>query len=205
LSPDGKWVFATLLTTSQIVLLPTGPGEMRQVPRGGIEIYGLGGSWLPDGKALIFTGREQGHKMRTYVQEIDGGSPRAITPEGVTGTVISPDGKFVIAKDEAQKPLIYPVGGGEPRPIADLQSDETAPRWAADNRSLYVYRPEGTPIKIYRLDAWTGHRELWKELVPADPSGILGPAGFQTTPDGKSYVYVLSKTLSTLYLAQKIK
>lgn len=205
LSPDGKWVFATLLTTSQIVLLPTGPGEIRRVQRGGIEIYGLGGSWLPDGKRLIFTGREPGHNMRTYIQEIDGGSPRPITPEGVVGTVVSPDGKYLVAKDLEQKPHIYPIEGGEPHPIEHLQGDETATRWAADNRSLYVYRPDAVPIKIYLLDAWTGHRELWKELVPADPSGILGPAGFQTTPDGKSYVYVLSKTLSTLYLAEQLK
>jgi len=204
LSPDGKWVLATLSTPSQLILLPTGPGEIKRIERAGIEIYGLGGGWLPDGKRVIFTGREQGHSMRTYIQDIDGGPPRSITPEGVTGTVLSPDGKFVVAKDQAQKPLIYPVEGGAPRPIIDLGNDETAFRWAADSRSLYVYRTQEVPIKIYRLDALTGHRELWKEVVPADPSGILGPVGFQVTLDGKSYTYVLSRTLSTLYLAEQL-
>jgi serine/threonine protein kinase len=205
LSPDGKWVLATLSTPSQLILLPTGPGEIKRIEQAGIGIYGLGGGWLPDGKRVIFTGREQGHSMRTYIQEIDGGPPRPITPEGVTGTVLSPDGKFVVAKDQAQKPLIYPVEGGEPRPITDLGNDETAFRWAADGRSLYVYRTQEVPIKIYLLDALTGHRELWKEVVPADPSGILGPVGFQMTLDGKSYTYVLSRTLSTLYLAEQLK
>jgi Tol biopolymer transport system component len=205
LSPDGKWVLATMLTTVQIVLLPTGPGEIKRLERGGIEIYGLGGGWLPDGKRVIFTGREPGHNMRTYIQEVDGGPPRPITPEGVTGTVVSPDGKFCIARDETQKLLIYPVEGGEPHVVAGLRNNETAPRWAADSRSLYVFQPEGVPIKIDRLDVWTGQRQLWKELVPADPSGILGPVGFITTPDGKSYVYVLSKTVATLYLAEQLK
>ncbi len=205
LSPDGKWVLATLSTPSQLILLPTGPGEVRRIDPGGIEIYGLGGSWLPDGKQVIFTGREAGHSMRTYIQQIDGGPPRPITPEGVNGTVLSPDGKFVVAKDQAQKPLIYPVEGGEPRPIIHLGIDETAFRWAADSRSLYVYRSQEVPIKIYRLDALTGHRELWKEVVPADPSGILGPVGFQMTLDGKAYTYVLSRTLVTLYLAEQLK
>ena len=205
LSPDGKWVLATLATPSQLILLPTGPGEIKRIERAGIEIYGLGGGWLPDGKRVIFTGREQGHSMRTYIQEIDGGPPRPITPEGVTGTVLSPDGKFVVAKDQAQKPLIYPVEGGEPRPIIDLGNDETAFRWAADSRSLYVYRTQELPIKIYRLDTFTGHRELWKEVVPADPSGILGPVGFLMTLDGKAYTYVLSRTLATLYLAEQLK
>lgn len=205
LSPDGKWVLATLSTPSQLILLPTGPGEVRRIDPGGIEIYGLSGSWLPDGKQVIFTGREAGHSMRTYIQQIDGGPPRPITPEGVNGTVLSPNGKFVVAKDQAQKPLIYPVEGGEPRPIIDLGIDETAFRWAADSRSLYVYRSQEVPIKIYRLDALTGHRELWKEVVPADPSGILGPVGFQMTLDGKAYTYVLSRTLVTLYLAEQLK
>jgi len=204
LSPDGKWVLATMLTTSQLVLLPTGAGEVKRVDRGPIEIYGLGGGWLPDGKQVVFTGREPGHSMRTYIQQVDGGLPRPITPEGVTGTAVSPDGKFLIAKSESQNLAIYPIAGGEPHPIAGLGSNETAPRWAADNRSLYVYQPEGLPVRIDRLDAWTGHRELWKELAPADPSGILGPLGFQTTPDGKSYVYVLSKTLATLYLVEQL-
>jgi len=205
LSPDGKWVLATLSTPSQLILLPTGPGEIKRIEQAGIQIYGLGGSWLPDGKRVIFTGREQGHSMRTYIQEINGGPPQPITPEGVTGTVLSPDGKFVVAKDQTQKPLIYPVEGGEPLPIVDLGNDETAFRWAADSRSLYVYRTQEVPIKIYRLDALTGHRELWKEVVPADPSGILGPVGFQMTLDGKSYTYVLSRTLATLYLAEQLK
>jgi hypothetical protein len=46
---------------------------------------------------------------------------------------------------------------------------------------------------------------LWKEVVPADPSGILGPVGFQMTLDGKAYTYVLSRTLVTLYLAEQLK
>jgi len=203
LSRDGKWVLATLSDPSQLIVLPTGPGEIKHLERNGIEIYGEGGGWLPDGKRVVFTGREAGHGMRTYIQEIEGGAPRPVTPEGVTGTTVSPDGKFAIAKDES--PMIYPIEGGQPRPIVGLLDGETNFRWAADSRSLYVYQPQDVPIKIYRLDSVTGHRELWKELVPPDPSGILGPAGVQLTLDGKAYTYVLSRTLSTLYLAEQLR
>ena len=203
LSRDGKWVLATLSDPSRLIVLPTGPGEVKHLERNGIEIYGEGGGWLPDGKRVVFTGREAGRGMRTYIQEIEGGTPRPVTPEGVTGTTISPDGKFVIAKD--QTAMIYPIEEGQPRPIVGLLNGETNFRWAADSRSLYVYQPQDVPIKIYRLDSVTGHRELWKELVPADPSGILGPAGVQLTLDGKAYTYVLSRTLSTLYLAEQLR
>ena len=203
LSRDGKWVLATLSNPSRLIVLPTGPGEVKNIEPNGIEIYGEGGGWLADGKRVVFTGREPGHGMRTYIQEIDGGKPKPVTPEGVTGTTVSPDGKFVIAKD--QLPMIYPIDGGQPRAIVGLAEGETNFRWAADSRSLYVYQPQNVPIKIYRLDSVTGHRELWKELAPADPSGILGPAGVQLTLDGKAYTYVLSRTLSTLYLAEQLR
>jgi hypothetical protein len=203
LSRDGKWVLATLSNPSRLIVLPTGPGEVKNIEPNGIEIYGEGGGWLADGKRVVFTGREPGHGMRTYIQEIDGGKPKPVTPEGVTGTTVSPDGKFVIAKD--QVPMIYPIDGGQPRAIVGLAEGETNFRWAADSRSLYVYQPQNVPIKIYRLDSVTGHRELWKELAPADPSGILGPAGVQLTLDGKVYTYVLSRTLSTLYLAEQLR
>ena len=203
LSRDGKWVLATLSDPSQLIVLPTGPGEVKHLERKGIEIYGEGGGWLPDGKRVVFTGREAGHGMRTYIQEIEGGTPRPVTPEGVTGTTVSPDGKFVIAKD--QLAMIYPIEEGKPQPIVGLLDGETNFRWAADSRSLYVYQPQDVPIKIYRLDSVTGRRELWRELVPADPSGILGPAGVQMTLDGKAYIYVLSRTLSTLYLAEQLR
>jgi hypothetical protein len=203
LSRDGKWVLATLSNPSRLIVLPTGPGEVKNIEPNGIEIYGEGGGWLADGKRVVFTGREPGHGMRTYIQEIDGGKPKPVTPEGVTGTTVSPDGKFVIAKD--QVPMIYPIDGGQPRAIVGLAEGETNFRWAADSRSLYVYQPQNVPIKIYLLDSVTGHRELWKELAPADPSGILGPAGVQLTLDGKAYTYVLSRTLSTLYLAEQLR
>lgn len=204
LSPDGKWVLATLSTPSQLILLPTGPGEIKRIPPHAIEFYGAGGGWFPDGKRFVFTGREQGHSMRTYIQAIDGGPPKPITPEGVTGIAISPDGKFLAARDQQRKPIIYPVEGGEPRPISNLGNDEMAFAWA-DNRTVYVFRPQEIPIKISRLDTMNGQRQLWKELAPADPAGILGPAGVQMTLDGKSYTYVLSRTLSTLYLAEQLR
>jgi serine/threonine protein kinase/Tol biopolymer transport system component len=205
LSPDGKWVLAILSAPSQVVLLPTGPGEIRRLERDGIEIYGLGGSWFPDGKRVLFTGREQGHRMRTYMQGIDGGKPSPITPEGTAGTVLSPDGKLVVTTNQEQKRALYEVEGGEPRSIAGLGDGDQVIRWSADGGSLYVYRPQDLPIKVYRLNLSTGHRESWKDLVPADPAGILGPVSISMTPDGKAYIYVLSRTLSSLYLAEELR
>ncbi len=67
---------------SQLVLLPTGTGEARPLTHDGIHHQGA--AWTPDGKRIVFVGNEPGHRIRYYVQSVDGGPPRAITPENVS-------------------------------------------------------------------------------------------------------------------------
>ena len=100
LSPDEKWVISILVNPPQINLLPTGAGEVKKLPAGSIEEFGLGASWLPNGKKILFIGREHAHGPRTYMQEINAGTPHPVTPDGVTGTLVSPDGKYLVAADE---------------------------------------------------------------------------------------------------------
>ena len=209
LSPDRKWALAILYTPPQMVLLPTGAGEARQLERGPIEQYGWGASWFPDGKRVVFPGREPGHDWRCYVQSIEGGLPRPITPEGTTGTFqgtfISPDGRLVIASDARHQRSFYPVEGGAPQPISHLESGDEIIGWSSDGRSLFLARTQEMPIKVYRFDAATGRKELLKEVMPADPAGIFWPNYIFMTPDGKGYVYSVRRMLSDLYVVEGLK
>ena len=205
LSPDGKWVLAILSTPPQIVLLPTGAGELKSLNRDVIELYGLGASWFPDGKQLIFDGREQGHAMRVYRQDVAGGKPQPVTPEGVTGRLLSPDGMFVVASAGRTKQKLYPIGGGEPKSINGLNDDDEVIRWGATPDSVYVARTNELPVKIRRLDLKTGRAEIVKELSPSDPAGILGPIQIFMTPDARAYVYGVNRTLSSLFLVEGLK
>lgn len=206
LSPDGKWVLSVLYTPPQIALLPTGAGQSRRLETNGIEqFYGHGAGWLPGGKQIVFAGRESGHGLRSYIQDIDGGVPRPLTPEGTTGRLISPDGKFVIARDSQQQVLLYSVEAGEPSTISGLSADDEIARWSTDPNWVFVYRPRELPLRVYRLDIMTGRKVLWKELMPADPVGIAGGARVLLTPDGKGYVYGFARQLSDLYLVEGLK
>ena len=40
-------------------------------------------------------------------------------------------------------------------------------------RGLFVVRPSGLPARIERVDIATGHRTLWKELMPTDRAGLV--------------------------------
>jgi serine/threonine protein kinase len=209
LSPDGKLALATLFTPPQLALLPTGAGETRSLERGPIEEYSNGACWFPDGRQVVFQGREPGHDWRCYLQSIEGGPPRPITIEGTTGTsqgiLISPDGRFIIVSEAQHQRYFYPVAGGTPQPILYLESEDEIIGWSSDGRSLYLARTQELPIRVYRFDPATGRKELLKEVIPADRAGIFWPNSILMTPDGKGYAYSVRRVLSDLYLVEGLK
>lgn len=209
LSPDDKWALALHNTPSQLVLLPIGAGEVRVMERGPIERYSNAMAWFPDGRHIVFQGREAGHDWRCYVQSIEGGAPRALTPEGTTGSLgeifISPDGQLVIASDAQHQRSFYPVAGGASQPIQHLENEDAIIGWSSAGRSLYLARTQEMPLKVYQFDPVTGRKELLKEVTPADPAGIASPNGIFMTPDGKGYVYSLRRLLCDLYQVEGLK
>ena len=173
LSPDGKWAAATV-NYKQIVLLPTGAGNLKRIDVDGIQRYEHGVHWLPDGKQIVFTGELAGHLARCFIQNVDGGPPRPVTPEGVTFCQVSPDGKMLAAGDvDGRDAKIYPMNGGEPRPIPGLLRHEGF-EWTSDPDFLYVFAPKDVPIRIYRLNIQTGQRQLFKEITLPDMPGLCG-------------------------------
>jgi eukaryotic-like serine/threonine-protein kinase len=208
LSPDGKWVLAhtTRAEPPQYWLYPTGAGEARKLPTGDLTTQPTG-EWLPDGKRLLFSASEPGHGTRLFLLDVAGGKPRALTPEGYRTVQrgVSPDGKWVVAIGPDRRRYLYPVEGGEPQPIPGLASDEIPASWGGDGRSLFVFRRRDIPARLFRLDITSGKKEFVRELMPADPAGIVDIAPVVSTPDGQSYVYGYSRTLSDLYVVDGLK
>ncbi len=207
ISPDGKWVVSgdPHKLPEQLVLLPTGAGEPRQLTHDSINHLGAG--WFPDGKRVIFQGNEPGKGVRLWVQNLEGGAPRAISPEGFTSTIhaVSPDGKWVYARDGAKNQwVLLPVDGGAMRPLAGVPPDGAPMQWTADGKALFVAQ-EGNPARIFRLELAGGKPRPWSELTPADPAGVEGLGPIHITPDGKTYVYSLYRDLTDLYLVKGLK
>jgi eukaryotic-like serine/threonine-protein kinase len=206
LSPDQRWVLSGLPKAPvQLNLLPTGAGESRQLTHD--QINRLWARWFPDGKRLLFSGDEPGKGVRLYVQDMSGAPAKAITSEGVNGSLIaiSPDGKQVALVGADQKPALLTVDSGEIRPIPGLDTGEAPIAWTSDGRSLFVYRLGEVPATVNRLDLATGHKQAWKQLVPPDVSGVTDISSVLITPDGNNYVYEYGRTLSDLYLVNDLK
>ena len=206
LSPDGRWALTQSLDSNQLSLVPTGAGSPKVLAKTGL-VYQWG-YFFPDGKRLLLWANEPGHGSRLYVQEIEGGKPRPITPEGFGvffgGQAISPDGRMVAASGPDRKIVTFSVDGGPQRPVPGATADEMAWGWTADSRSLYVGKI-AMPARVEICDIATGARRLWKEIVPPDPAGVLAVGPILITPDGKSYVYSYRRTLDDLFLVSGLK
>ena len=203
-SPDGKWVSATV-DYSRIVLLPTGAGTSRRLDPGGIQQYAHPVRWLPDGKHLVFSGREPGHESRCFVQSINGGKPRPITPEGVVNCRVSPDGKWVVARDlTSDIGRLYAVADGATRDIPGLLPTDNF-FWGTDPKYLYLTAGKGIPVKVIRLDLANGKRQVLLELNPTDMTGICELKNVLLSKDGRSYVYGFTRLLSDLYLVRGLQ
>lgn len=204
-SPDGKWVLTTypsgIKPTSppQVLLLPTGAGQPVTLTHD--SLYHGFATLLPDGKRMLFEGAEPGRAVRNWVQDIRGGKPLPITPEGTVGRRLSPDGKLLVAVDAERKFWLYPADAGTPRALSGIEPGEDAIRWAADGKYVFV-ASDGIPVRVYRVEITTGHRQLLYTLVPTDAAGLWNIAPILLTPDGRSYAHSDYRILSLTCISQ---
>jgi serine/threonine protein kinase len=209
LSPDGRWALAMKpVANSPFILMPTGTGEHRELTTSGISPE-QAAAWFPDSRQFLFAGSEAGHGLRLYLQGLDGGAPRPIGPEGISaalpGFAISPDGTLVAAVGPEHKGILVPFAGGEAKALAGVEPGEFPLRFSADGRSVYLWKRGDVPARVTRLDVATGQRELWKELLPADPAGVERISNVLVAADGKGYAYCYARLLSDLFVVEGLR
>ena len=211
LSPDGKWVLCVRrdAAASQLALLPTGPGETRTVPTGGVRP--ISAQWFPDGRRILLNGNEANQPPRTYVVDVAaaGAKPKAL---GIRASAVSPDGREVAAATPAGQVVVYALGTDAQRVIATVGSGVSVIRWSADGRYLFLLKRGGVVPErgdsdreaIERLDTSTGRTEVWRELKPPDPLAAF----FQSvvlSADGQAYAFSYQRDLTTLYLLRGVR
>ncbi len=205
-APDGKWVAAlSAASPGQLSLLPTGAGAPRNVPIEGVVPSSA--MICPDGKTLVVLGTEPGRGPGAYVVPVTGGKPRLVLNEAPRPSrAISPDSKCWAVIDGEGKGLIVSLDGGPTRTLSGVEPDDVLAQWSADGRYLYATRPQDVPAKVFRVEIATGRRGLWKELMPADPSGVNRFEWIAISPDGRSYAYSYMRILiCDLYLIEGLK
>lgn len=201
LSPDGNWAVSVSRTgPAQITLLPVGAGQPRQIPLPGIEQLQNGTHFLPDGKRIAINGNEPGRPWRTYIVDIAGGKPQAVTPEGVFAALPSPDGKYLAGTSADYRLTVFPLNGEPARLIPAVGPGYQLAQWSADSQALYVFRSGEVPLKIERLDIATGRVKTVRELVPADLGGVVSIGPVITNLNASEFVYSYYQAFSVLYV-----
>ena len=212
LSPDKNWALAERLTepTHQVWLLPVGPGEARRISPPNLAPK-VAASFLSDGKRIVYVAQDGPRPLRTWLQDLNGGKPRAITEEGTSGWLVSPDDKWLLAGvglgyPRVIDPVLVPVEGGSPARIAGLKPDDSVIGWSSDGE-LYVgpftHVARGT-LSIEKLNPHTGARKPWRDLDQPTISGVISDRPI-ITHDGASYLYGYSLTLYDLYTVTGVR
>jgi eukaryotic-like serine/threonine-protein kinase len=205
LTEDGKYAVSRVIgNPSKMYLLPA-QGAPRELAIGAIEPGSIS-LFVPGSHKIIFEGSEPSHKVRAYLLDPDlAALPRAITPEGVHGlAAVTSDASFLLAQNEKDEFMFYPVAGGAPRPVRGLLPGERIVGISSDNRTVYVGE-RGLQQKVYRLNEASGQRQLWKEIGPADRTGADTMSNLAVLQDGKAYFYYYFRSLSELYVFRGLK
>ncbi len=203
ISPDGKWVVSRDGAPAKLVLLPTGVGEPRPLTDDKVDHFNV--AWMPDGQSILYSSAEEGHRPRTYLLAIDGGTPRPLTPEGTAGALVTPDSRFLLAMDAKRQRWLYPIAGGEPQKFnAVIEANERVMTFFDGGKSLLV-RTATVPTRVTRIDIATGRRDPWKEIAPPDPAGVSSLPSLKFSADGKAYAYSVGRLISDLYVVDGLK
>ncbi|MGH9369650.1 MAG: protein kinase domain-containing protein [Thermoanaerobaculia bacterium] len=207
ISPDGRWVLSLSIDPlgKRLVLLPVKAGQPRSLSPHGLNIHRA--SWIPDGRRVLIAAHEPDRALRLYLQSLEGEKPVAISPEGVAigSFPVSPDGQRVVAQAGDQVHCLFSLDGGGADPIPALGPEDRPIRFSADGRSLYCFRRGELPSRLFRLDLSSGERGPLKELMPADPAGVVEIVSVLLTPDAESYAYSYHRILSDLFLVEGLQ
>jgi eukaryotic-like serine/threonine-protein kinase len=206
LSADGKWAISILAgSPGEVKIVPTGAGQPRTIATPGLEqIHSGSAHFLADGKHITINASEHGHGVRCYLLDLNGGNPTAITPEGVTGCVVSPDGKYILRANDAAGIAVYPIPEGAPHPIPNLEPDFIPVQWSEDDSAVYGYRPGQVPTKVYKVNLASGEKTLVQEL-PATTTGVVTVAPVVVTRDGSRFAYSYYQVFSVLYVISGLR
>ncbi len=202
ISPDGKMVVATSYPASnKLLLIPTGAGQVRELPAHGITHY-VWPRFLSD-QEVIFGGRKEGNEDHLFRQKIDGGEPQVIFPEPVSLPWVPSTGgtKIAVYSSKDSMMRVYFVSGGKEQPL-NIPGLLIPFGWNESDTVLFVTKPGETKGYIYQYFLETGELRLWKQLAPPDRAGIDAIDFLTLTPDEQAYAYSYRRILSDLYLAQ---
>jgi eukaryotic-like serine/threonine-protein kinase len=209
LSPDGQWALVVnLRQPDHVGLVPTGPGEPRQIRVPGGEEHEMAG-FLPGGRTLFVTTRDASGNRHTWLVNADGSGPRPLKlPQGraLFGDTFSPDGtKVLLSCSEPKGPCLLPLDGSAPQAVPGARPEWRAAAWDDRGRLYFRDRTKRIPETLWRLDPASGRAEAIAELAPRDRAGAQGITAVVVAKGGEAWVYSVMRRLSDLHVVRDVR
>jgi eukaryotic-like serine/threonine-protein kinase len=206
ITPDGKWALVVLPDdpAARVQIVPVGPGQARVLHWDGMQPRWA--QWFPDGHRILMLASQSGQAEAVYLTDVDGSTPRKLSPGAATWGAVAPDGQsFILDQNENGSFVVRSLSDGSSKPIPGIQAEEFPIGWA-DSKHVFVQATTATGLNIFKLDIESGRRELWQTLTPKDATG-LRPMNTSTaiTPDGRWMAFGCRTQLGQLYRSDTLK
>jgi hypothetical protein len=209
LSPDGKRVLALLHPAGdrKLAMYPTGAGEAHVFSLPNLRVTTA--AWLPDGRRILVTAAAAGKDSRVYLLDTEGGLSKPLTPEGHAapagmGLV---DAKRFVARGPNGETALWPIDGGASVAVPGMLPGDAI--LGSTGKDGVVWMRRGgrgrLPAHVVRFDLVTGKDEPWRDLAPADLTGLVDLITIRITPDGGSYAFSYGRQLSDLYAIEGLR
>jgi hypothetical protein len=92
---------------------------------------------------------------------------------------------------------VYPLDGAAPRRIPE--SEGMSPVGWPGPRTVIARDATPVPARLFRFDLASGRRSPWRDLAPADRSGIRRLNSVSVAGEGEAYAYSYTRQVSDLY------
>jgi eukaryotic-like serine/threonine-protein kinase len=204
ITADGKWAIVVLPDDpgQRLQIVPVGPGQARVLHWDGMQPRWA--QWFPDGHRILMIANQSGHELAIYLTDVDGSTPKQLSPGDVPWGAVAPDGQSVIIFRNGAS-VVRSISDGSSKPIPGIQAAEFPIGWA-DSKHVFVQATTPTGLNIYKVDVESGQRELWQTITPKDATG-LRPMNTPTaiTPDGRWMAFGCRTQLGQLYRSDTLK
>jgi serine/threonine protein kinase len=208
LSPDGSYVLAlTNDAPERMQLIPTGAGEMREIPVERIENY-QAARFLPGGDQIVIVGSLKGEGNRLWRVPISGGEP-VVLSDPIIGSAffhaVSPDGQRFAIGTVDQKSMIFSTAAHEPpQVVPGAEKDELPVHWRTADELLICKRLD-RETQVIAIDLKTGARRVERTLRPSDVAGVMGVFPIHYATESDSYVFGYRLLSSSLFVVSGVR
>lgn len=208
ISPDNKWVQVFRSKPDANLLVPTGPGDNREVTIPGLTAITIVG-WLPNDQGYVVFARQPDQSARgIFLWKASSGPPKSLSgPLSPTSPVLpfcDATAERCCAYSGAGRWMIFPTNGAPPVEVPGLERQELPLNFTSNGNAMFIARAEPDGLThIFKLSLDTGQRIPFKDVRA--PNGGRPDPWIAITPDGRSYVYFYTDSTSELFAADGLR